>query len=137
MYAKINRFIHNTVINAEQSGYVETIFGRKRPILNINSKNKIEKSAAERIAVNTPVQGSAADIVKKAMLNVVSGLRASKSEAHLLLQVHDELIFECPDKPEIIEKTINLIKERMETAVTLAVPLRVSIEYGKCWGDFH
>lgn len=137
MYAKINSFIHNTVINAEQSGYVETIFGRKRPILNINSKNKIEKSAAERIAVNTPVQGSAADIVKKAMLNVVSGLKASKSEAHLLLQVHDELIFECPDKPEIIEKTINLIKERMETAVTLAVPLRVSIEYGKCWGDFH
>lgn len=137
MYAKINSFIHNTVINAEQSGYVETIFGRKRPILSINSKNKIEKAAAERIAVNTPVQGSAADIVKKAMLNVVSGLRAKKSPAHLLLQVHDELIFECPDDPKIIEETIALIKERMETAVTLAVPLRVSIEHGKCWGEFH
>ncbi|MCQ2590075.1 MAG: DNA polymerase I, partial [Treponema sp.] len=137
MYSNINSFIHNTVISAEEKGYVETVYGRKRPILNINSKNKIEKSAAERIAVNSPVQGSAADIVKKAMLNVVRGLKASGSKARLLLQVHDELIFECPDDKESIELTLNIIKERMETAVALEVPLRVSIETGKCWGEFH
>ncbi len=137
MYSKINGFINNTISSAEQMGYVETILGRKRPILNINSKNKIEKAAAERIAVNTPVQGSAADIVKMAMLSISKELKAINSPAKLLLQVHDELIFECPDDQQTIEKTIALIKEKMETAVKLSVPLRVSIEYGKSWGEFH
>ncbi|MCR4630021.1 MAG: DNA polymerase I [Treponema sp.] len=137
MYAKINDFINETVSFAEENGFVETIFHRRRPILNINSKNKVEKSAAERIAVNTPVQGSAADIVKKAMLSVSEALRQSNSPARLLLQVHDELIFECPDEPAVIEQTVSLIKEKMENAVKLNVPLRVSIEYGKNWGEFH
>ena len=106
-------------------------------MLNINSRNKVEKSAAERIAVNSPVQGSAADIVKMAMLKIAKALKDSKSNARLLLQVHDELIFECPDNKEEIEKTISLIKENMENAFTLSVPLRVSIEYGKNWGKFH
>lgn len=136
-YSKVNSFIHQTVIGAEEKGYVETIFGRKRPILNINSKNKIEKSAAERIAVNSPVQGSAADIVKKAMLCVTEELKAKSSPAKLLLQVHDELIFECPDEESEIQKTISIIKDKMENAVKLAVPLKVSIEYGKNWGEFH
>ena len=137
MYSDINNFINNTIQSAEEKGYVETIFGRKRPILNINSKNKIEKSAAERIAVNTPVQGSAADIVKKAMLEVSDALQKEKSRAKLLLQVHDELIFECPEDQETIDKTIALIKDKMENAVKLSVPLKVSIEYGKNWGEFH
>ena len=136
-YAKINEFINNTVHFAEENGYVETIFHRRRPILNINSKNKVEKAAAERIAVNTPVQGSAADIVKKAMLAVSETLRQSNSPARLLLQVHDELIFECPDDQATIDATIALIKEKMEHAVELSVPLRVSIEHGKNWGEFH
>lgn len=136
-YAKINSFIHQTVIGAEEKGYVETIFGRKRPVLNINSKNKIEKSAAERIAVNSPVQGSAADIVKKAMLCVTEELKAKDCKAKLLLQVHDELIFECPDNEAEIQKAIEIIKDKMENAVKLAVPLKVSIEYGKNWGEFH
>ena len=136
-YAKINEFINDTVHFAEENGYVETIFHRRRPILNINSKNKVEKAAAERIAVNTPVQGSAADIVKKAMLAVSETLRQSNSPARLLLQVHDELIFECPDDQATIDATIALIKEKMEHAVELSVPLRVSIEHGKNWGEFH
>lgn len=136
-YAKINEFINDTVHFAEENGYVETIFHRRRPILNINSKNKVEKAAAERIAVNTPVQGSAADIVKKAMLAVSEALRQSNSPARLLLQVHDELIFECPDDQTTIDATIALIKEKMEHAVELSVPLRVSIEHGKNWGEFH
>ena len=137
MYSSVDTFIKETIKKAEDTGYVETILGRRRPILAINSRNKIEKSAAERIAVNTPVQGSAADIVKKAMIAVSAALEESASPAKLLLQVHDELIFECPDDKAVIDKTIALIKDKMENAVKLTVPLRVSIEYGKNWGEFH
>ena len=136
-YSSVDSFIKETIQKAEQSGYVETIFGRRRPILAINSRNKVEKAAAERIAVNTPVQGSAADIVKTAMLNVTAALKKSGSPARLLLQVHDELIFECPDDEATINATIALIKDKMENAVKLNVPLRVSIEHGKNWGEFH
>lgn len=136
-YSKISEFISNTISFAEKNGYVQTIFQRRRPVMNINSKNKMEKSAAERVAVNTPVQGSAADIVKMAMISVTQALRESGSPARLLLQVHDELIFECPDDPAAVESAIALIKDRMESAVRLDVPLRVSIEHGKNWGCFH
>ena len=97
----------------------------------------MEKSAAERMAVNTPVQGSAADIVKKAMIDVYGELKKTNSQAKLLLQVHDELILECPDSPNIIEETVNLLTKCMENAVKLRVPLKVSVEYGKSWGEFH
>ncbi|MCK9171415.1 MAG: DNA polymerase I, partial [Treponema sp.] len=136
-YASIQQFIDTTVSSAEKNGYVETIFGRRRPIMNINSRNKLEKASAERIAVNTPVQGSAADIVKQAMLDVDAALRQTHSEAKLLLQVHDELIFECPDDKKTIDSTVALIQDKMEHAVKLRVPLRVSIETGKNWGEFH
>jgi len=136
-YASVDAFIKDTIKKAEETGWVETLFGRRRPIMNINSRNKLEKAAAERIAVNTPVQGSAADIVKKAMLAVSEALAATASPARLLLQVHDELIFECPDDQSTIDATIALIKDKMENAVKLNVPLRVSIEYGKNWGEFH
>lgn len=136
-YSGIDSFMKETVLKAEKNGYVETIFGRRRHILNINSRNKVEKMAAERIAINTPVQGSAADIVKKAMLDVDEALRFENNGARLLLQVHDELIVECPDDKAIVEKTIGIIKEKMENAVKLNVPLKVSIESGKNWGLFH
>ena len=137
LYSKINDFITDTVKKAETTGFVETLFGRKRPIMNINSRNKVEKAAAERIAVNTPVQGSAADIVKRAMLGVYSALEEANNGARLLLQVHDELILECPDDEKIIEDTKAIIRDKMENAVHLSVPLRVSIESGKNWGEFH
>ena len=136
-YSDVDRFIKETVANAEKTGSITTIFGRTRPIIGINSVNKVEKAAAERIAVNSPVQGSAADIVKKAMTDISKALDESKSPAKLLLQVHDELIFECPDDKATIEATVALIKDKMEHAVELNVPLRVSIEYGKNWGEFH
>ncbi|MDR9859832.1 DNA polymerase I [Treponema socranskii] len=136
-YSSIRRFIDSTISFAETHGYVETIFGRKRKIININSKNKTEKAAAERIAVNTPVQGSAADIVKQAMLDVDWSLRKEKNGARLLLQVHDELIFECPSEKSVLDAAIDMIRNKMEGAVKLSVPLRVSIEAGKNWGTFH
>ncbi len=137
LYAGITNFKAQTILNAETNGYVETILGRRRPIMNINSRNKVEKAGAERMAINTPVQGSAADIVKKAMIEVDSALKEVNNGAKLLLQVHDELILECPDEQKTIEETIALVKDKMENAVKLNVPLRVSIEHGKNWGEFH
>ena len=137
LYAGIRSFISRTVLGAEERGYVETIAGRRRVISGINSSNKTEKAAAERVATNTPIQGSAADIVKKAMIDVDAALREKPTGARLLLQVHDELILECPDSEEAISSTIALVKDKMEHAYRLQVPLRVSIEQGTNWGLFH
>jgi DNA polymerase-1 len=134
-YAGVRRYIDELVKKTEETGYASTIFGRRRCIRAINSRNKTEKAAAERVAVNTPIQGSAADIVKTAMLNLDKRLVSEKSPARLLLQVHDELILECP-KSEAKEAS-RLVREVMESAVKLSVPLRVSVETGKRWGDFH
>jgi DNA polymerase-1 len=134
-YAGVKRFIEELIKKTEQTGYVTTIFGRRRRIPTINSRNKTEKSAAERIAVNTPIQGSAADIVKTAMLNLDRRLTAEKSKARLLLQVHDELILECPESDA--PNTAKIVKAEMEQAIALSIPLRASVETGKRWGDFH
>ena len=136
-YASIQRFISETIQEAHEKCRVSTIFGRSRFIPTINNANKNDQAAAERIAVNTPIQGSAADIVKMAMLKVNSALRKNPTGAKMLLQVHDELIFECPDNQKAIDNTLKLIKENMENAVKLSIPLRVSIEYGRNWGEFH
>ncbi|MDR1446828.1 MAG: DNA polymerase I [Treponema sp.] len=134
-YAGVRKFIGELIRKTEKTGYASTIFGRRRYIPAINSRNKTEKAAADRIAVNTPIQGSAADIVKQAMINLDRRLVKEKSPARLLLQVHDELILECP-KAEAGDAAA-LVKEEMEKAVSLSIPLRVSVETGKCWGDFH
>ncbi|MCM1321276.1 MAG: DNA polymerase I [Bacteroides sp.] len=135
MYSGIREFMDETIRQAEKTGFVETIFGRRRYIQTINSRNKAEKAAAERIAVNTPIQGSAADIVKKAMIAVAAALEKNCPEAKLLLQVHDELIVECPECQS--ERAAAIIKTEMEQVVRLKVPLRVSVEIGRCWGEFH
>jgi DNA polymerase-1 len=98
-------------------------------------RNKTEKNAADRVAVNTPIQGSAADIVKTAMIKLDRALAENRSPARLLLQVHDELILECPRQDAAA--AAKLVREVMENAVMLKVPLRVSVETGKRWGDFH
>ena len=134
-YSGVRGFIDDLIKKTEVSGYATTIFGRRRYIPAINSQNKTEKAAAERVAVNTPIQGSAADIVKTAMINLDKALDAAASPARLLLQVHDELIFECPK--DAAKKTAELIKKEMETAGKLKIPLKASLETGKRWGDFH
>ena len=132
-YSGVRDYITGLIKKTEESGFATTIFGRRRYIPAINSRNKTEKAAAERVAVNTPIQGSAADIVKTAMLKLDKALVSSP--ARLLLQVHDELIFECPK--ETAKETAELVKREMENAVKLSIPLRVSVETGKRWGDFH
>jgi DNA polymerase-1 len=134
-YAGVQRYFTDTIMDAEKTGYVETLFGRRRYLPDIISKNKVVKAAAERVARNTPIQGTAADIVKKAMIALDGALKADGSPAKALLQVHDELIFECPESAS--PKAAALIKDVMEGVVKLKVPLRVSVETGKKWGDFH
>jgi DNA polymerase-1 len=134
-YNRIREFITKTVAEAEITGGVKTILGRERPVPAITSRNKTEKMAAERIAVNTPIQGSAADIVKRAMLRLDARIREKGLGSRLILQVHDELIFEVPAEEVSVMK--DLVRREMEGAYTLDVPLRVSIETGKSWGEMH
>lgn len=134
-YSGVQDFINSTIEKTEENGFVETISGRRRYIKAINSANKAEKAAAERIAINTPIQGSAADIVKKAMIKVNAELKQKFPEAKLLLQVHDELIAECPENQA--EQVAELIKNSMESIITLDIPLKASVEIGKRWGEFH
>jgi len=134
-YAGVSDFIRRTVEEVERTGYATTILGRRRPIHAINSANKTEKSAAERVAVNTPIQGSAADIMKLAMIRVDRALRSELPEARLLLQVHDELIVEVAEGGK--ERCEVLVKREMEAAISLSVPLRATVEAAVSWGDMH
>lgn len=134
-YSGVSRFAKEVVESSEKSGRVHTIAGRERIVEGITSSNKTVKSQAERIALNTPIQGSAADIVKYAMLKVNKALEETINDAHILLQVHDELIVEC--KTEDIERVEKLLKETMENAYPLEVPLKVSVEHAQSWGDMH
>ena len=134
-YSGITQFMQDVILKAEETGYVETILGRRRYIYGITSKNKLEKSGAERMAKNTPIQGSAADIVKMAMIAVYNQLKEKVPSAKMLLQVHDELIVECDTTDaELVSK---IMKETMESVIKLDVPLKVSVESGTSWGQFH
>jgi len=134
-YAKIQEYIHKTVESTEKLGYSETMLGRRRYIPGINSRNRTEKNGAERIAVNTPIQGTAADIVKLAMIKINRKLEAEKLSLRMLLQIHDELIFEAP--AEKAEEYAELIRTEMENSIELSIPLHVSVEIGDSWGELH
>ena len=134
-YSRIRSFVDESVQSARETGYSTTLLGRLRPIPELKSRNRVEREGAERIAVNTPIQGSAADIVKRAMLNVDRVLQEKKLNARLILQVHDELMIECPtDEVDAVKK---LLSHEMSEAVSLSVPLKVQIESGSRWGEFH
>ena len=137
-YHDVQKFIQDTVTRAETEGGVHTILGRWRPIRHITSLNKNEKASAARMAINTIIQGSAADIIKQAMLNIDAALAREKLQAHLLLQVHDELILESPEHES--EQCRALLYTNMEQAsLNLPVPMKIQIhvEEGKNWGLFH
>jgi DNA polymerase-1 len=134
-YSGIKAFVDDTVALAEKEGGVHTILGRFRPVKEINSRNKMEKSAATRIAVNTRIQGSAADIVKRAMLGIDWAIEQKGLESRVLLQVHDEIILEVPEKE--IEDCSFLLQKVMEGAWVMDVPLKVNVEKGVNWGEIH
>ncbi|WPM05786.1 DNA polymerase I [Borreliella sinica] len=134
-YPKIKEFIINQINFVRNTGYSETILKRRRYIKEINSNNYLERSAAERIAINSIIQGSAADIMKLAMVKVFNEFKSKKMESKILLQVHDEMLIESPINEENEVKKI--LKIMMETAYTLNLPLRANIETGKSWGEIH
>ncbi|WP_422481100.1 DNA polymerase I [Pleomorphochaeta sp. DL1XJH-081] len=134
-FSGVNDFMRQVREHAEKSGKVSTILGRERAVPEISSRNKMEKASAERIVVNTVIQGSAADIMKLAMLKVVRAMEREGLKTRLLLQVHDELIFEVPDD-ELTTMQL-LVKREMESAYELSIPLRVSMEVGHSWGEMH
>ncbi|WP_299222865.1 DNA polymerase I [uncultured Psychroserpens sp.] len=134
-YPKLRSFIHDQVDFARDNGYVQTVLGRRRYLKDINSRNAVVRSAAERNAVNAPIQGSAADIIKIAMINIYEKLKASNYKSKMLLQVHDELVFDVY-KPEL-ETMKTLIKTEMENAYTLEVPLDVDLDIGDNWLEAH
>jgi len=114
---------------------VTTILGRRRYIPELSMRNETDRAAGERIAANTPIQGSAADLCKLAMLGIDRGLPAVAPGARMLLQVHDELVFEVPEAE--VEATVALVKGVMEKPYPLDVPLVVGVGTGKSWGDAH
>jgi len=134
-FPRVREWIDKTLVGARKTGYVETLMGRRRPILDINAENSRARSFAENAAVNTPVQGSAADIIKRAMIDVETRLANSDLGAMMLLQVHDELVFELP--ADELEPTRALVVEAMEHAVELNVPIKVDCGHGVDWLEAH
>ncbi len=134
-YSGVARFIQKTIAETEASGFTTTMFGRRRKIAGINSANRTERQGAQRVAVNTPIQGSAADIMKLAMMKVDASLAEQLPEAKLLLQVHDELVLEAPEA--LAARASEIVRTAMESAARLSVPLRVSVETAYSWGGMH
>ncbi len=131
----VDRFLKETIRSAEETGFVRTLMGRRRRINAITSRNRTEKTAAERVAVNSPIQGSAADIVKMAMVKLHRRLAQEGLSTRILLQVHDEIILEAPEgEVPAVERAVHDV---MEHVTDHAIPLKVSCESGDSWGAFH
>ncbi len=134
-YAGVRAWLDRTIAEAHQKGYVTTLLGRRRYIAELSSRGDTDRAAGERIAANTPIQGSAADLCKLAMLQIDRGLPAAAPHARMLLQVHDELVFEVPTAE--VEAASSLVRGVMERPYPLDVPLEVSIGVGPSWGEAH
>ncbi|MBW2610539.1 MAG: DNA polymerase I [Deltaproteobacteria bacterium] len=134
-YAGVTRYKEEMVRTARDKGYVTTLFNRRRYLPEINSEKQRVRAEAERMAVNTPIQGTAADLIKKAMINIHERLMREHLKTRMLLQVHDELVFEVPE--DEIELVSPIIKKEMETVYGLDVPLKVDIGFGKNWYEAH
>lgn len=134
-YPGFKYYIETTIDFAKKNGYVETLMGRKRPIPDINSDTSFRREGAERVAINTPLQGTSADMIKIAMINIAKEMMARKLRSRMIMQVHDELVFEVyKDEKDLIEK---LVRDKMENAIKLNVPVVVDINTGKNWDEAH
>ena len=134
-YPKLRNYIHDQVDFARDNGYVSTILGRRRYLKDINSQNAVVRGAAERNAVNAPIQGSAADIIKMAMIAIQNKLENENWQSKMLLQVHDELVFDVPKEEKMAIQI--MVKDEMENAFSLEVPLVVDIGIGNNWLEAH
>ncbi|MGD1969398.1 MAG: DNA polymerase, partial [Desulfobacterales bacterium] len=131
----VKRFIDETLAAANRSKRTSTLLGRIRLLPDIDSRNRVVRQAAERTAINTPIQGSAADLIKLAMINVANAIREKKLQSAMLLSVHDELIFEV--HPNELDTLRTLVKEIMEGVWELKVPLKVNLAVGDNWTEAH
>ena len=134
-FPAIRSFIDDTVASARENGYVETLFGRRRYLPDISSRNATVRALAERTAVNAPIQGTAADIIKMAMINVDRKMREAGLKSRMVLQIHDELLFDTVH--DEIDTLMSIVKEQMEHVTELSVPLTVECNYGKNWLEAH
>ena len=134
-FPSILSFIEDTKAAARETGYVETLFGRRRYLPDINAKNSTMRALAERNAVNAPIQGTSADIIKMAMISVDEAMQAAGMKSRMILQIHDELVFDTV--PEEVEALKALVVDKMENVVKLSVPLTVECNYGKNWLEAH
>jgi DNA polymerase-1 len=134
-YAGVVGFLDRSLVEARERGYVTTLLGRRRPIPSLAAKSAAARAAAERLAINTPIQGSAADLIKVAMVNLDRRLAETGMKGRLLMQVHDELVLECPEAEAAELGT--LVRETMEGALTLSVPVVVNIGVGANWAEIH
>jgi DNA polymerase I len=132
-YAGVREFIDRTIVEVRQTGVAKTLLGRRRPIPDMQSRNPAARSFAERTAVNTPLQGTAADFIKLAMIHIAHMLEQQKMKSKMLLQVHDELVFEAP--PEEQDELRDVVNREMENVYELSVPLLVELGSGKNWRD--
>jgi DNA polymerase-1 len=131
----VKSYIERTLEEGSKKGYVTTIFGRKRGVPELKSRNAVTRSLGERLAVNSPIQGAAADIIKIAMINIRDFFRKGDIRATMILQVHDELVFELAE--DRIDEITNVVREMMESAISLSVPLEVEIGHGANWAEAH
>jgi DNA polymerase-1 len=134
-YPGIRKYSEETVQRTREQGYAETLLGRRRYIPEINSPNVNVRQAAERAAINMPVQGTAADIIKIAMNRIDAEMQARRMASRMILQVHDELIFECPARE--VDAVRELVVDIMPRSLELKVPLKVDIKVGENWGDME
>ena len=134
-YPGLKKYMSDQIDFARNNGYVETIMGRRRYLQNINSQNNMLRSGAERNAINAPIQGSAADIIKIAMININSEFKKQSLKSKMLLQVHDELVFDVHNSEK--DRIKDIVKNTMESAVKLKVPLKIDLEFGKNWLEAH
>ncbi len=132
-YSKVKHFLDDQIIRAKEQGYVSTLLGRKRALPEITSSNAMMRANAERMAMNSPIQGTASDLIKVAMVKLAGSLTEKKLQSKLLLQVHDELILECPNSE--LATVQKLVLETMENAIKLKVPLQVNVNTGKNWAE--
>jgi DNA polymerase-1 len=134
-YPGVKKYMNDQIELARSTGYVTTLLNRRRYIPQINSKNSMQRSFAERTAMNTPIQGTAADLIKIAMIDVFAQLEKKKTKTKMLLQVHDELVFEVPDNE--LDEVKDIVKESMENVFKLKVPIIVDLKSGKNWRDMN
>lgn len=134
-YPQVREWIDRTIVEARERGFVTTLLGRRRYVPDIKSENSQRRSFAERTAINTPIQGTAADLIKVAMIRIHQQLQERQARTKMILQIHDELVFEVPRGE--LEDTSALVKKEMEESVQLDVPIEVSIGVGRNWFEAH